>query len=620
MNKEFSRKQLMRTGNWFFLLNSLIAISVSCRDLRYLPTISGFLPICYLVLTEITHIVLLSFLTYIVIFVPLVLILKTRIGTQITAVAISTVGLMIFLIDSMIFDLYRFHINQSVLDLIFGNSPGNVFQFNFSQYILTLSIIFGLLLFERFLFRRLFKLSLRGKLKSTRVILIPLFVLWLFVNGVHAWSSATNKMQINQLSKYYPAFFQFEDAKLLCQLHIVSPQDTIQKEFDLQMGTKLDYPKHELQFDSTGKNPNILFILLDAWNFQTLDSTVMPNIYKFSQQSDNFTHHYSGSNGTQYGITSLFYGLPGIYWKEILATHTSSVLIDELQKKQYDFFIRTSATLKNPPFDKTLFYPIRNQLKDMNGRSPYDRDVQIMDDWLRFAQSRSQEKSPKPVFGFLFFDDLHAICQPPFFKKKFPTDWEYTHYEKLGNDFDRNIFFNLYKNIAVFEDALVGKVLADLKAKGMLENTIVIITADHGQEFNENKKNYWGHNSNFSKYQLQVPFILHYPGIKPKTYTNWTSHYDVVPTLFSKFLKCKNPISDYSVGRSLYSKEDRKSLFVVNVNNNGTIGILEKDKIISILSNEDYDIMDNNLDCLTNYQLNFNFCNKLIDDNKRFFK
>jgi hypothetical protein len=40
------------------------------------------------------------------------------------------------------------------------------------------------------------------------------------------------------------------------------------------------------------------------------------------------------------------------------------------------------------------------------------------------------------------------------------------------------------------------------------DNTIVIITADHGQEFNENKLNFWGHNGNFTKYQTQVPLII----------------------------------------------------------------------------------------------------------------
>ena len=49
-------------------------------------------------------------------------------------------------------------------------------------------------------------------------------------------------------------------------------------------------------------------------------------------------------------------------------------------------------------------------------------------------------------------------------------------------------------------DDLIGKVINQLKNKGLLENTIIIITGDHGQEFNDNKKGYWEHGGNFSKY------------------------------------------------------------------------------------------------------------------------
>ncbi|WP_306686870.1 sulfatase-like hydrolase/transferase [Candidatus Coxiella mudrowiae] len=53
-------------------------------------------------------------------------------------------------------------------------------------------------------------------------------------------------------------------------------------------------------------------------------------------------------------------------------------------------------------------------------------------------------------------------------------------------------YLNRYRNAAHFDDALVGQVLQALKGHQLLKNTIVIITADHGEEFNENHQNYWG--------------------------------------------------------------------------------------------------------------------------------
>ncbi|MCC8153005.1 MAG: sulfatase-like hydrolase/transferase [Tannerellaceae bacterium] len=37
-------------------------------------------------------------------------------------------------------------------------------------------------------------------------------------------------------------------------------------------------------------------------------------------------------------------------------------------------------------------------------------------------------------------------------------------------------------------DSLIGEVFSALEEKGMLENSVIIITGDHGQEFNENKE------------------------------------------------------------------------------------------------------------------------------------
>jgi hypothetical protein len=109
---------------------------------------------------------------------------------------------------------------------------------------------------------------------------------------------------------------------------------------------------------------------------------------------------------------------------------------------------------------------------------------------------------------------------------------------------------------------------------------VVIITSDHGQEFNDNKKNYWGHNSNFSDPQTKVPLVIRWPGKKPRQLEHLTSHFDVAPTLISDALDCINKPSDYSLGKHLlntkatpyfimssyssYAIRDHKQITVVN--------------------------------------------------------
>ena len=62
-----------------------------------------------------------------------------------------------------------------------------------------------------------------------------------------------------------------------------------------------------------------------------------------------------------------------------------------------------------------------------------------------------------------------------------------------------------YQKSAQAADAQLATIYAELERLDLIDNTVVIITSNHGTEFNETKTNSWGANSNYSRYQLQVP-------------------------------------------------------------------------------------------------------------------
>lgn len=91
--------------------------------------------------------------------------------------------------------------------------------------------------------------------------------------------------------------------------------------------------------------------------------------------------------------------------------------------------------------------------------------------------------------SFPFFYDLaHGYEVPKDKLYRFQPSWEFADYMKLNNDIDPTPFLNLYYNCVAEADSLVGCVLHKLEEKKLLDNTLVIITGDHGQEFNENHK------------------------------------------------------------------------------------------------------------------------------------
>ena len=98
--------------------------------------------------------------------------------------------------------------------------------------------------------------------------------------------------------------------------------------------------------------------------------------------------------------------------------------------------------------------------------------------------------------------------------------------------------------------AEIDQQIDDTLASVSLDNTIVIITAEHGTTFNKldekARENYFGRD------EIQVPFIVYWKDLPVQEVTKLTSHTDLLPALMSSIFKVKNPVSDYAQGRNLF--------------------------------------------------------------------
>jgi membrane-anchored protein YejM (alkaline phosphatase superfamily) len=160
----------------------------------------------------------------------------------------------------------------------------------------------------------------------------------------------------------------------------------------------------------------------------------------------------------------------------------------------------------------------------------------------------------------------------------------------LDQDTDPTPMHNRYRNSVRYVDSLAGRVLDDLRSRGLLDDTIVVVTGDHGQEFNDLELNYWGHNSNFAPAQTHVPMIVHWPGREPRTFTHVTSHMDVAPTFMTEVLGCTNPADDYSVGRDLFDTSDRGVLSMAGYNVQA--GVFPRRRYVVAAQSGDLDVLD----------------------------
>ena len=193
------------------------------------------------------------------------------------------------------------------------------------------------------------------------------------------------------------------------------------------------------------------------------------------------------------------------------------------------------------------------------GSSPEARDKHITKTFLEFLASSNAKE---PFFSFLFYDAVHAKQSPRGSEKVFTPVWERPNYLALNNDFNPEPFRNMYRNSLFYTDQKIGKVLAALKQHDLMKNTVVLITSDHGEEFNDNHKNYWGHGSNYSDAQIHVPLYMYMPSVEPRTIAKRTSHLDVMPSLMKHVLNVSTPIDDHSNGEDLLDSQTQRQWLV----------------------------------------------------------
>ena len=439
----------------------------------------------------------------------------------------------------------------------------------------------------------------------------------LFAHLCHIYGAFYQQPSVMKSSALLPYYFPTTSNGLLLKLGCTPPRESM-----IQMNGKqsadIQYPIQPLQKEKMNPDslPNIIFILIDSWNTRSLTAECMPNAYQFAQQNQWFSNHVSGSNGTRSGVFSLFFGLSCYYWESFDPAHIQPLFIKRLQELGYEIQTYPSATFADPPFGRVIFGGVPGIHTETKGNTPLERDTRIAEEFI--SDSQQHKKSGKPFFSFLFFDLPHSFELPADKNKHFQPAWAYADYTKLNNKMDPTPFWNLYRNCCYQDDLLLGRIFETLKKEGLMDNTIIILSGDHSQEFNENHHNYWGHNGNFSKAQIGVPMIWHIPGAKPQKFTHRTTHYDVVPTLMKNHLGVKNNPADYSMGRMMMDKTPR--LWHIVGSNLNYAFIINNDTILEKTADGALDVYDAHMNPVKNYRLPAKQFDQAIKQLNRFFK
>ena len=123
-----------------------------------------------------------------------------------------------------------------------------------------------------------------------------------------------------------------------------------------------------------------------------------------------------------------------------------------------------------------------------------------------------RNQSMKPVMEFRPFRDYFASWLPPGI-----TDKDYVLAQ--------------YDGEVAYMDACIQTLFCAMQSREMLNDTIVVITSDHGETLYDHDC-YFDHHGLYDV-TLHVPLILHYPGKVPagRRITGYSQHPDLVPTI-----------------------------------------------------------------------------------------
>ena len=308
------------------------------------------------------------------------------------------------------------------------------------------------------------------------------------------------------------------------------------------------------------RRPNILIYLIDTLRADHLGAygyelDTSPRIDAFAAEGVLFENARAQTSWTRTAIVSLFTGLlpqvHGVNRREDALAPSVETLAERLSEHGY----RTAGIVTNgnasenfglhQGFDEYIQLWERNEHWSFHQLS--DRVNQRAFRWFdaREENIRRDPANDRPFLLYVHTTDPHGPYTPPEpFYSRFAAgvDKEVGHvrnvYEissgrKPAPPGTAEDWIRLYDGEIAFNDHHFGLLLDDLKARGLYDSTLIVLTSDHGEEFFEHGD--WEHGKSLYDEQLLIPLIIKPPAdwaVPPGQRIAAPAHQtDLLPTL-----------------------------------------------------------------------------------------
>ncbi|MDK9776593.1 MULTISPECIES: DUF3413 domain-containing protein [unclassified Vibrio] len=527
--------RLVGWGHWFAFFNIIASMLIGTRYIVQSPWPETLLGQFYLAVSWVGHFGFLVFALYLLVLFPLTFILPSRKLFRLVAVVFATVGQTVLLIDTQAYQSINLHLNPVVWELLFSEDKSAI-SADLQHLFVVMPLIFLLQLgLSEWVWRKQRKLSHKH---VGRPLAAVFFLSFMASHLVYIWADAYFYSPITSQRSNFPLSYPMT-AKSFMEKHGLLDREEYLKRLEENRDNidLVSYPLEKLEFNRRGNKLNVLMISVNNLRADALNASEMPSTYQFAIDNQNFTNHYSSSNDA-FGAFGLFYGLPTSYASSIKAQGSSPVMLNVLQEQGYSFGLFSGNGFEDDLYPEVIFRGL--ELAPTLDGAQAHTEAQSLIAWNTWLT----EQANTPWFSYIEVTTVDNFESEP---------------ASINNELSASERFKqAYEQAVQSADTTVKNILTTLEEQQLLENTIVVITSNHGSEFNETKTNSWGANSNYSRYQLQVPMIVHWPGMLPAEFSHSTSHLDLSVTLLQDMLGVSSNPNEYSSGRNLFDESRRR--------------------------------------------------------------
>ena len=287
------------------------------------------------------------------------------------------------------------------------------------------------------------------------------------------------------------------------------------------------------------KGKNVIFIMMESVGDEMINEELFPNFYKMYSEGWHWENNFSPRNACATGNNEMS-GMLSLY------TINNNCTANYYRNNQYFesiFGIYNDAGYRTTSMhDYTEAYYYRSTIHRNMGSGKYygvrDLGIKYQTEYVNWASD--DDFMDKAVDILTNTDDERPFMtwlttvsgHQPYNVSSILGDKYLKDFSNLSYSTENKRYLS---KIKVTDDGL-GTLLRKLEEKGILENTVIVMYGDHypyGLRKSAVKQMI---DRNLDDYEIErVPFVIYTPGMEAKTFSEYTSYINILPTLANLF-------------------------------------------------------------------------------------